>query len=69
MANKVCYLSEVCPYYSSGDNKPSNHDVRNHFPCVKYLDNSCEMDINVRLFFKEEILCDVNKIKKIKGGI
>ena len=64
---KVCYLSDSCPHYSSGDNKPKNHHVRVTVPCVKFLDMSCEMDISIRLFYGEEIACEVGKIRRIKG--
>jgi len=63
---KVCYLSETCPYYTSGSNKPPNHNVRCHVPCIKYLDMSCEMDTSIRLFFGEEIACEIKKVKEVK---
>lgn len=64
---KTCYLCDTCPHYTSGDNKPSNHHVRVTVPCTKFLDMSCEMDINIRLFYGETIACDINKMRRIKG--
>ena len=64
-----CYLSGCCPHYKSGDNKPPNEHVRSTIPCVKFLDMSCEMCLAVRLFFGEEIACNINKHVLIKEGV
>ena len=64
--NENCYLSGQCPHYKSGDNKPPNEHVRSTIPCVKFLDMSCEMSVSVRLFFGEEIACNIDKMKRLK---
>ena len=64
--NKNCYLSENCPHYDSNSSRPPNHHVRNTIPCVKFLDMSCEMSVSVRLFFGEEIACNIDKMKRLK---
>jgi len=64
---KTCYLCDTCPYYDSGDSKPTNHHVRITIPCVKYLDMSCQIDTDVRLFYGETIACDINKMRGLKG--
>jgi len=62
---RVCYLSDSCPHYVG--NEPANHYARVTVPCVKFLDMSCEMDINVRLFYGEEISCNIDKIHRLKA--
>ncbi len=60
---KVCWLSESCPHYQSGENEPPNHHARLTVPCIKYLDMSCKMDVDIRLFYGEVIACDIAKVK------
>ena len=62
MAKKTCYLQHECPYFDEGTNKPPNNDVRDKYPCRKYLNDSCDMPILIRTFYGETIAC------KIKGG-
>ncbi len=66
MANFVCHLQESCPHFDSGDNKPPNHHVRVTVPCKKYLADSCEMSMQVRVFFGETVACDIAKVAKVK---
>jgi len=66
---KNCPISEVCPHYESGDNKPPNNHVRLTVPCVKFVNMSCDMATSIRLFMGETIACDIEKIKRIKGRI
>lgn len=56
-----CPLSEVCPYYTSGDNKPPNHDVRSKTPCKLFLDMSCEESLRIQRFIGETLACPINK--------
>ena len=66
---KNCEIAEVCPHYESGDNKPPNNDVRNKIPCVKFLKMSCEMGVNIQIFLRGEgISCNIEKVKRLKGG-
>ena len=63
----VCHLSHVCIHYDNGSNKPPNEHVRLTIPCIKYLDTSCDIDIQIRLFMGETIACDIDKMKRLKG--
>ena len=61
----TCYLSDSCPHYGSGDNKPPNHQVRLTVPCVKFL-KGCEMDMSVRFFYGETIACNIADVREKK---
>ena len=63
---KNCPIAEVCLHYSSGDNKPRNNDVRHKYPCVKFLDYSCEESVRIQLFLGETLACKVEKRKKAR---
>ncbi len=62
-----CYIAHSCPNYESGDNKPPNEDVRVRIPCVKFINDSCKMCLDLRLHHGETMACDVDKIKRVKG--
>ena len=64
---KLCEIQERCPKYDSGDSKPPNHHVRMSVPCVKSLNYSCDMDTQIRLWLGEEIACNLEKIRRLKG--
>jgi hypothetical protein len=66
MSIKTCRLQVDCPHFITGDNKPRNHHVRVTVPCVKYLDMTCKMPIDISLFYGETIACDFRKIQRIK---
>jgi len=66
---KTCPTQELCLHFESGDNKPKNHDVRNKFPCVKFLDMSCEESVRIQLYLGETLACDINKISRIKRNL
>lgn len=63
MAPRNCYLSYKCPHYSSGDNKPPNEHVRATVACTKYISDECDMSMHIRLFFGEEIACNIEERK------
>ena len=66
---KVCPIQDLCLYFETGDNKPKNHDVRNKFPCTKFLDMSCEESIRIQLYLGETLACDIGKINRIKKSL
>lgn len=64
MADFTCYVQEVCPHYTSGDNKPPNHHVRLTVPCQKYIAGECPMPMEIQFFFTGEgVACEIEKIK------
>lgn len=63
----VCNLSEACPHYDNGDGRMKGHHSRTTAPCKKFLDMSCEMELNIRVFFGETIACDIDKMRRLKG--
>tara|TARA_R100001530_G_scaffold110835_2_gene78063 strand:+ start:5560 stop:5802 length:243 start_codon:yes stop_codon:yes gene_type:complete len=69
MVAKNCYLSGHCPYYSSGDNKPPNEHVRMTVPCIKHINDECEMSFRVRQFFGEEIACNIEQVRRKRETI
>ena len=48
MSLKQCPISDICVNYISGDNKPPNHHVRTSIPCVRFLDFSCELSVQIQ---------------------
>ncbi len=66
---KTCRLQEDCPHFTTGDNKPRNHDVRHKHPCKQYLAMSCRMPLEISYFYGEEVACDLGKIARIKKGL
>ena len=69
MAPRNCYLSENCPHYLSGDNKPPNHHVRVTIPCVKYVRDECDMSMHIQLFFGEEIACNIEEVRRKRENL
>jgi hypothetical protein len=37
----LCPMQEVCQHFTTNDDKPTNHDVRNKFPCYHWLSYDC----------------------------
>jgi len=67
---KSCPIQEVCRFYTSGDNKPPNNDVRQKFPCKKWLDLSCEMGVKLQEFISgKPIACNLEDVKRKKEKI
>jgi hypothetical protein len=67
---KNCAISYICPKYDSKSNKPPNEHVRATVPCVKYLDMSCEMGVNLEIWNTGEgISCNIEKIKRVKSSL
>jgi len=64
-----CYLQDICPKYTSGDNKPANHYVRLTVICFGCLKLDCELYIQMMSFFGETIACDPVKIRRIRKGV
>jgi len=57
----TCQLQEQCHKYDSGDNKPSNHQVRVSVPCIHFLQSNCSMYLEWMYWQDEEIACDIKK--------
>ncbi len=66
MSMPNCPIAEICCRYTSGNNKPPNHDVRTKTPCKSFLDMSCALSVEIQLACGETLACDISKIKKIK---
>ena len=49
---KQCPIQENCRQYETGDNKPTNHDVRNKHVCRKWLDMTCIMGLELYKWFE-----------------
>jgi len=65
---KICPIQDLCQDYSNGTKRKSHH-LRITEPCKSFLDMSCEMSIKIQLFLGEELACDINKIRRIKGEL
>ncbi len=64
---KTCPIQDLCQHFGCGDNKPRNNDVRNKFPCVKFLDMSCAESIRIQIFLGETLACNLEKIKRVRS--
>ncbi len=63
---KLCRLQEDCPKFDVG-RKPPNHHVRMSEPCHKTLDYSCEVYVKIRYWYDEPIVCNIEKMKRLRG--
>ena len=65
MSMMICPMQEICRHYSSGTRRPSNHDVRSHYPCHGWVSVKCPvlLDINMVMEYAtgEKAACDINK--------
>ena len=70
---KCCFIQEICQHYLTGDNKPNNHDVRNKYPCKRWLAMDCEkMPLLAELgeyATGTVMMCDLAKIKRIREAM
>ena len=68
---KNCPLHEECLEYESGDNKPPNHDVRNKYPCSKFIAMSCPALLEILPMVGEDMSCNREEVKvkktKLRG--
>ena len=61
---RVCPIQENCRQYETGDNKPTNHDVRHKHPCRKWLDMTCVMGLELyKHYFGNYPACSIRKKK------
>ncbi len=69
----LCFCQEFCLKYETGDTKPKNHDVRNKWPCKRWLAMDCEKIWilgELQEFTTGKVFaCETDKIKKIKERI
>ena len=65
---KLCPIQELCPHYTNGSKRKVHH-IRLTDSCKKWLDMSCGMGVSLQVFIKGPIACDIQKIKRIKGGL
>ncbi len=63
----LCPIQEECPQFNNGTKRKVHH-IRISEPCKGWLDMTCEMGINLRLWLEPDqpIACNLDKIKKIK---
>ncbi len=63
---KLCPVQDVCVHFTTNDNKPKNHDVRNKYICTKYLE-MCELAVGYeRDIMGKTIACKISKSRKTK---
>ena len=62
-------MQDLCVDYTSGDNKPPNHDVRNKVPCSQFIALSCSALVEILPKVGESVACNVEEVKTKKRGI
>ena len=65
---KLCFIQETCPSFTNGTKRKVHH-IRITEPCTKWIDMSCDMGTNLRLFHGEEIACDIKKMLSLRKSI
>jgi hypothetical protein len=58
---KVCELQHACVKYKRSDNLPPNNDVRDKYPCQKFIDSNCEMYLHWSSWQGYTIACRIKK--------
>jgi len=62
MSLSKCPIQDICRHFSTGDRKPKNHDVRDKFPCTKFIDMSCELTVEIQTWAMGLVIaCKVGK--------
>jgi hypothetical protein len=62
-----CPLAENCIDYTTGDNRPPNHDVRNKVICAKWLSMECSAIPEIYMKLKGELpACNIEKMRRLK---
>ncbi len=57
-----CPIQDICQHFSTGDSKPKNHDVRDKFPCTKFLDMTCILSVEIQVWAMGLIIaCEIKK--------
>ncbi len=61
---KTCYIQDICPKFSAGDNKPPNNDVRHKYPCASFIACDCKMYLNLHNWIEGKgIACKIRRAK------
>jgi len=66
---KQCPIQHICTQYNSGDNKPPNHDVRTHYPCVHFTNSTCNEWLDEAYKNGDTIACNLKKRKEALENI
>ena len=73
MSSELCPVQDVCIHYKITSRFPPNNDVRNKFPCYKWITMECsKMGALAELqeYATNEVMaCNIEKIRKIKRGL
>jgi len=66
---KNCPVSDICPDYKTGNNKPPNHHVRSIVPCEEFLKGTCHIAalIQWKVEGSKGISCRLDKHKEDKN--
>ena len=59
-----CPTQHVCNKFSDGTNRPSNHDVRTHYPCSKM--EHCEAYNWNKKWLATGPSCNLRKMRRLK---
>jgi len=63
---RLCYIQDVCPKYASRG-APPNNDIRNKYPCDRFILTDCEMYTGLHLWITGKgISCGIEN-KMMKG--
>ena len=58
---RMCDLQHACVKYETGDNKPRNNDVRDKYPCKKFVQSNCKMYLTWAHHQGYTIACRIKK--------
>ena len=56
---RICENQENCQYFTTGDNKPPNHDVRKTVKCKLFFNGEC--------YNLQGQSCNLKKVRRLKN--
>lgn len=60
---KTCPIQEDCKWFTTGDNKPPNHDVRDKYLCILFKRGKCAEQHDIQ----EGPACNIKKMNRLRG--